>query len=288
MSAIGRPRRRADGTAKVAGAARYAADWHVEGLLHAVLVSASVPAGRLVALDTAAAEAAPGIIAVFTHRNAPRLAAVPSPPAGQGIFPLQDDAIRYEGEPIALVVAERLEQAQEAAALVHAEYATEPAVTDFDDAIASSYRPPDSFEPADSSVGDVAAGLERAEAVVERQYSTAARHHTPMEPSATLAEWRDGQLTLHDATQGVYLVRTVVSTALGIPAERVRVIAPYTGGGFGCKGFVWPHQILAAMAAREVGGAVRLVLTRAQTFAAHGYRRRPVRRSRSAPRPTAR
>ncbi|MQA87036.1 MAG: molybdopterin-dependent oxidoreductase [Streptosporangiales bacterium] len=263
-------RTRVDGWAKVTGAARYAADHRLDNLAHAVLVTSTVPAGRIAELDVTEAERAPGALAVITHRNAPRLS-----PAGdfyvQTVLPLQDDLIRYEGEPVAVVVADRLERAGEAAALVRVTYETAPATVELDDALPDAYRLGAYFEPITSSVGDVAAGLERADVVVERTYTTAARHHSTMEPSATLAEWRDGMLTLYDATQGVFNVRDAVCAALDLPADRVRVIAEYVGGGFGCKGFVWPHQLIAPMAARTVGGAVKLVLTRAQTFTSHGY-----------------
>lgn len=117
----------------------------------------------------------------------------------------------------------------------------------------------------------MAAGLAAAHTTVERVYTTAARHHLPMEPSATLAGWHDGELIVYDATQAVFNVREVLAGTLDLPAEKIRVITDFTGGGFGCKGFVWPHEIIAPMVARHIGGTVKLVLTRAQTFAAHGY-----------------
>ncbi|MBX6768614.1 MAG: molybdopterin-dependent oxidoreductase, partial [Actinomadura rubrobrunea] len=146
-------------------------------------------------------------------------------------------------------------------------------MVDLAEAADAAYRPtpPPRWGPADTRVGDVEEGLARGVVRLRRHYTTAARHHVPLEPSATMAEWRDGTLTVYDATQGVFNVRTVIAEALGLPIERVRVIAHYTGGGFGAKGYVWPHQLIAAMTARALGGAVRLTLTRAQTFTSHGY-----------------
>ncbi|MEV8509488.1 xanthine dehydrogenase family protein molybdopterin-binding subunit [Actinoplanes sp. NPDC051475] len=264
-------RNRADGVAKVTGAARFAADVPVDGLRHAVLVTATVPAGRVARLETAAAEGAPGVVAVLTAANAPRLALAGDGYAGR--LPLQDDRVCYEGEPIAVVVADRLERARAAARLVRAEYVVEPAATDLDAVLDAAYAPTPTprWGPADTSVGDVDAGLDRAAVVVRRRYTTEARHHCAIEPSATLAEWRDGRLTLHDATQGVFNVRTVIAAALGLAPDRVRVRCEYTGGAFGGKGYVWPHQLIAAMTATTLGGAVRLVLTRAQTFTGNGY-----------------
>lgn len=271
MSAVGIPRTRADGALKVTGAARYAADWPIEGLRHAVLVGATIPRGRLTRLDVTAAQHAPGVVAVLTHRTAPRLHPVPHPPIGQTLLPLQDERILHDGQPIALVVAERLEQAVEAAALVRVEYEGEPAVVCLEDALGLAYTPKEAHAAPDTRVGDLDAGLRAADSVVDATYATAARHHNAMEPSATTAEWRDGELTLHDATQWVWGVREAVATALGLELERVRVIAAFTGGGFGAKGWAWSHQLLAAMAARALGCAVKLVLTRAQGFSSHGY-----------------
>jgi len=264
-------RPRVDGPAKVTGAARYAAEWQAADLRHAALVTSPVPAATITAVDTSAAERVPGVVAVFTHHNAPRLRPPVGAPYG-GRLPLQDNRVHYEGEPVAVVVAERLEQAREAVGLVRVDYAPLPAETDFR-AVADTAvpTPPARWGPADTTVGDLAAGIAEADVVLRAEYSTAARHHSPIETSATQAEWRDGVLTLRDATQGVFNVRAVVSSALDLPADRVRVLAEYTGGGFGSKGYVWPHQVIAAMLARELGGALRLVLTRAQSFTSHGY-----------------
>jgi xanthine dehydrogenase YagR molybdenum-binding subunit len=261
---------RPDGPVKVTGAARYAADHAVAGMTHAALVTATVPAGRIRTLHTGAALAVPGVRAVLDHHNAPRL----GPPAGApygGPLPLQDSTIHYEGQPMAVVVADDLAAAREAASLVTADIDPAPATLTVDGADGYVPSPPPRWGPADTSVGDVADGLDRADVVVRSTYRTSARHHVPIEPSATLAQWDGTRLVLHDATQGVFNVRAVLSSALGLDPEQVRVIAKYTGGGFGSKGYVWPHQLLAAMAAMATGGAVRLVLTRAQTFASHGY-----------------
>lgn len=112
--------------------------------------------------------------------------------------------------------------------------------------------------------GDVDAALEVAPVRHEATYVQPSRHHNPIEPSATLAEWHDGEPTLVDAVQWVYGVRTVMAAVFGLPPERIRVRAPHTGGGFGCKGFIWPHQILAAATARIAGRPVRIALSRAQ------------------------
>ena len=267
---IGLPLSRADGHAKVTGRARYTADTQIDGLTYGVFALSTIPHGRLTRLSTAAAERAPGVLMVLTHRNMPPLRALSHPPAGQSYMPLQQDRIRYEGQPIALVVAETLEQALHAASLVQAEYTPEPAVTDFRRVLDTAFTVTSFAEP-DTQTGDVAQALAQAAVRLEQTYRTADRHHNPMEPSATIAVWHDGKLTLYDATQWVWGVRMVVARALGLPPEDVQVRSSFLGGGFGCKGYVWPHQILTAVAAREVGRAVKVVLTRAQTYTAHGY-----------------
>jgi xanthine dehydrogenase YagR molybdenum-binding subunit len=267
---VGQPRSRADGRLKVTGGARYAADTPVDGVVYGVLVGATIPAGRITELHTAAAAQAPGVLQIFTHRNMPRLAPVPAPPAGESRAPMQDDEIRYEGQYIALVVAQTLEQARYGAEMVHAEYAPAARVTDFTQCREQAITATNWAEP-DSDVGDIEVGLAGGEVRVDRIYTTSDRHHNTMEPSATVAGWRDGTLTIHDATQGVQAERLALSQALGLEPGQVRVRSDFVGGGFGCKGYVWPHQIVTAAAARELGRPLKVVLTRAQDFTGHGY-----------------
>lgn len=264
-------RTRADGPAKVTGAARYAADRPQDGLCYAVLVTATIPAGWVTELDTSAAEAAPGVVTVLTHRNTPPPAPLDDP-MWHGIMPLSGDEVRYEGEPVAVVVADTLERAQEAATLVRVAYERHDAVMELDTALDSGLArtPAVSLRPPEVSVGDIEAGLAAADVVLERTYDTASRHHSPMEPSATVVRWDGEEMTVWDATQGVFRARAMFASALGLPEDKIRVISAYTGGGFGAKLF-WPHQLLAAMAAMAAGGTVKLVLTRAQSFTSHGY-----------------
>lgn len=263
------PHTRVDAAVKVTGAALYAADRTAPGLRHAVLVTSTIAAGRISRLVTDEAENAPGVVAVFSHLNAPRLA----PPEGAygGRLPFQDDRVCYEGEPIAVVVADSLNQARAAARLVRAEYAADPALTDLGEAPGDTYTPTPvpRWGAAETRVGDPDTGIARAAAVVHQQYTTAARHHCALETSGTLAEWRGGRLTLHDTTQSVFNVRTVLRSAMRLPS--VRVISEYAGGGFGGKGYVWPHQLIAAMTAKALHGTVRLSLTRAQSFTGTGF-----------------
>ena len=271
---IGRRVSRLDGPDKVTGKARYAADVPAAGVVHAVLVPATIPHGRVARVGTAPALASPGTLHVFTHENTPKLAPIAGPPAGQSFLPLQDDRVRYEGQPVALVVADTLEHAIDAARLVEITYERAPFETDLEQHSGEGEALPIFGWPCDSRVGNVDAALAASDGeliVVRETYRTSDRHHNPMEPSATLAIWDGDALTLHDAVQGVMAARALVAAALGLDPAKVRVRADYVGGGFGCKGWVWPHQLLAAMAARELALPVKLVLTRAQMYTSHGH-----------------
>jgi xanthine dehydrogenase YagR molybdenum-binding subunit len=265
---------RQDGPAKVTGAARYAADHFAEGMLYGVLVGAPVPAGRLRAIDADAARAIPGVAHVLTHTEMPKLAAPPVPPASSVRVPMQDDEIEYEGEPIAIVLGEWLEAAEHAASLIRAEIEPAPFTAHPRGDRAGAEVPRQSgylSAPADAEHGDVEQAIADAPVRHEATYVQPSRHHNPMEPSATFAQWQDGTLTMVDATQWAYGVRIVMCALFGTAPEQVRVRSPHTGGAFGCKGLVWPHQILAAAAARVTGRPVRIALSRAQMYSTVAY-----------------
>lgn len=272
------PLDRVDGVAKVTGQARYCADHPSPGLLHAALVTSTIAAGEIEQMDIHIAEAMPGVHCVMTPFNAPRLpeggkAAAGQMPAGRVLTLLQDTTVHYNNQPIGVVVADTLARALEAARHVKVRYRERPAVLDFGQARSNAYAPDKAKdEPADTVRGDMEAGLRDAAAIVDAVYTTPLQHHNPMEPHATVAAWDGDLLTLYDATQYVSGVRQTVAKTLGIPLETVRVICPYVGGGFGGKGSVWSHVVLAAMAARKTGRAVRLALERPQMFGEAGAR----------------
>jgi xanthine dehydrogenase YagR molybdenum-binding subunit len=276
---IGSELTRKDGLLKVTGGADYTADTKLPGLHFAVFATSPVANATITALDTRAAERAPGVARVMTHRNAPRVRP-PGPPAAMGFLPLQSDQIHYEGQPIALVVADSLERATYAASLVRGTYDVRPArmnVREVFDATTPAVvfetmgSVKQGYDEPDTRTGDPDAALESAAARVRQRYTIGFRHHNPMEPSATIATWDGDRLTLYDATQHVWGVRGVMAQAFGLRPDDVRVVSHFLGGGFGCKGYVWPHEILTALVARDVRRPVKLVLTRAQMYAACGY-----------------
>jgi xanthine dehydrogenase YagR molybdenum-binding subunit len=282
---IGEPLNRLDGRLKVTGGARYSAEWPIEHLAYGVIVQSTIARGTIVSIDSAAAAKAPGVLAVLTVDNAPRLPeqgrAGANPPAGRVLSLLQSREVRYNGEPIALVVAESFEQATHAAALVHAAYRTDTPAVDMNRELPSarpySQKILGQFEPA-SHRGDVAAALAQADVTVDGTYTTPLETHNALEPHATIAQWEGDHLTLYDATQYVYGVKRFVAKTFGIPDERVRVISKFVGGAFGSKGSAWSHVVLAAMAARQVKRPVKVVLSRRQMFGPVGARPYTVQR----------
>jgi len=280
---IGQPLDRTDGPLKVTGGARYAAEFRLPDLCHAVMVLSTIAHGRIVDLDTTRAEASPGVLLVLSQRNAPALPehgrAAFKPPAGRAMSLCQDDSVHYNRQPIAVVVADTFEHAVDAAALVAARYDVQPPLLDFERERQHAYPPKDVYgKPPDADWGDLAAGQRAAQVQVDATYSTPMQSHNPLEPHATIAHWQGDRLTLYDATQYVSGVRDTVSKTLGIPADDVRVVSPFVGGGFGCKGSAWSHVVLAAMCAREVHRPVKLVVDRQQMFGPVGGRPRTQQR----------
>jgi xanthine dehydrogenase YagR molybdenum-binding subunit len=274
---VGQPIDRTDGALKVTGAARYAGDFSPPDLCHAAIVQSTIASGRIVQLDTTRAAHAPGVLLVMTHANAPTLPehgrAAVNPPAGRVMSLLQDEDIHYNGQPIAVVVADTPERATYAASLVHATYARTEPTLDFASARSAAYMPAKAgSSPPDSRRGDPARGVTQAEVKIEATYTTPMQTHNPMEPHATVAHWEGDRLTLYDATQYVSGVRETVAKTLGISADNVRVVSPFVGGGFGSKGSVWSHVVLAAICAQKVQRPVKIVVDRQQMFGPVGGR----------------
>ncbi len=282
MTVIGEPLTRVDGPDKVRGQARYAAEFHPDGLLYAATADSIVPAGRIAAIDTSAAERAPGVVKVITHLNAEKLPyhvaeerPAVDPVSGEQLRVLDGPEVVFSGQPIAVVVARTQAQAEWGASLVAVRYAADPAArTRFDpdlarptsDAAAKKNRGPEVRR------GDAEAALARAPMRIEATYVQGREQHHPMEPHATIAEWRGGKLTVWSKTQWVGNERDEIGRRFGIPAEDIRVINPFVGGAFGSALRTWPHVTLAVMAARACARPVRLELTRRQMATQVGAR----------------
>jgi xanthine dehydrogenase YagR molybdenum-binding subunit len=274
MAMTGKPIDRIDARLKVTGAARYAAEFHVPGVVHAVLVQSTIAAGSITGFDLKEAQGMPGVLAIITPDNAGKLAHAAGPL-------LQNKDILFNGQHVAVVVAETLEQAQAAATAVRVTYSRGEAATSMDAMLGQAYVPKNfrnGARPPDSNRGDPDGLYHSGTVKLDATYITPIEHHNPMEPHATIAAWDGGKLTVWTATQGIGGAQSTLAGQFGIDKDDVRVICPYLGAGFGSKGSTWPPATLAAMAARMVKRPVKLVLTRAQMYTSNGYRPRTVQK----------
>ena len=281
---VGTPVSRVDGRLKVTGTARYAAEIPLADIAYGVIVQSEIARGTIERVETSAAEQLAGVLAVMTPDNTPRLQSLAEHarkggkgglPSGRALSLLQDNLVHYNGQPIALVIAETLEVAMHAASLVRAAYQVDMPVIDMVQALPSAFPYTQKIFgrlSAESVRGDIQAGLGGAQVRVDQVYTTPMETHNPMELHATIAMWEGDKLTVWDSTQNVYGVRGVIANTLGMPPEYVRVISHFIGGAFGGKGSAWSHVLLAAMAARQVGRPVKLALTRRQMFGPVGGR----------------
>ncbi|GAA4465642.1 xanthine dehydrogenase family protein molybdopterin-binding subunit [Nibrella saemangeumensis] len=263
---VGTPISRIDGLAKVTGKADYSTDHPVKNAAYAILFKSTIAAGRITDIDTAEAEKAPGVLAVITHKNAPKL----NVKGGlRGGAMLQSPVVEFYGQHIGIVVAETFEQARHASHLVKVTYDKAAARVDFDKLVGEAVRPKDK---EDEKRGDAKAALRAAEIAFEAVYATPIEHHHPLEPHATIAEWNGGQLTLYNSSQIVNGAQNATAATLNIKPEQVRIITPYIGGGFGSKGGQWANLVLTAVAAKQVNRPVKLALTRQQMVNSVGLR----------------
>jgi xanthine dehydrogenase YagR molybdenum-binding subunit len=274
-TSIGQPLTRRDGELKVTGSARYAADNHPNGMLHAVLAMSGIARGRVTSLNVEAAQAHPGVAHVMTPANRPPLAADPDAKTNPFAFrldALQNDLVRYANQPVALVIAETLEAATEGAALLAPQYEAQPPRIGLDDN--EGFIPPyvGVGNPAEFHHGDVEAGLAAATRRTEAVYETAAQYHNPMEPHAIVAAWDGDTISIDTPTQGLAMTRGRIAELFGVPAENIHIRSPFLGGGFGCKGLVNGVIVLGVLAAKMTGRPVKLVLPREQMYGQVGHR----------------
>jgi len=274
--ATGAPLNRLDGVQKVTGAAKYAYEYPVDHVTYVFPVQSTIAKGRVVSIDTSAARALPGVIAVLSHENAPQLAPVND--AKLAVF--QSEAIAYRGQFVAAVVAETLEMARQAAELVVVRYEEQPHDVELRADRTDLYKPQivNPFYESDTVSGDVETALAQAPVSLDYVYTTPAEHPNPLEPHTTVAVWNEDSVTLYDSNQGPHPIRDTVATAFKLPPERVRVISKYVGGAFGSKVDTHPHVILAVMAAQVARRPVKLALTRQQMYALAGYRSPTIQR----------
>jgi len=276
---IGAAVSRIDGPLKVSGRAAFAAEFPIEGMTYAALQYSTVARGRIVAIDTAAAEAAPGVVLVMTYKNAPRMKPAPAfmtkpkALAGDDVPVMQDDQVHWNGQPVALVLAETQEQADHAQSLIQVTYtAGSDGVTSLDAAKAKG-KETGVFqgEPLKVEINDAEAMLAKAPHKIDVRYTTPRQNHNAIELQAATLVWEGDRLRIHDTTQAVAHEAWTVAQVFGLDEKNVHITSPYVGGGFGSK-TLWQHQILAAAAARLAQRPVRIMLSREGVFRIVGGR----------------
>lgn len=279
---VGQPVSRADGSLKVTGEATFAAEYQLSNLAYAAVVHSTIARGKILEIDISEAERLPGVVAVISHLNAPKLNPPPgmdptggSSGASSTSLPIfQDDLIHWNGQGIAVVVAETQDQAEEAAARVFVKYDQQPADLNFEQL---KYRaePPANLlgESSDLKIGDPELALAQSEATVDHVYRTPGHYHTALEPHASIASWSEDKqtLTVFEASQMIHGFRNTLARVFSLDKDKVRVVSPFVGGGFGSKG-LWSNSILCALAARQAGRPVKLALPRAAVFRLVGGR----------------
>ncbi|CDX23673.1 putative oxidoreductase with molybdenum-binding domain [Mesorhizobium sp. ORS 3324] len=272
LEAVGGRLSRVDGPAKITGAAHYAFEQRLEGLTHAVLVGATIAAGKVTAIDTRAAETAPGVLAVLTPDTIMALKTASdwfgTPPPDRPYCPLARE-VTFSGQHVAAVVAETFEQAVAAAALVKVWYDETPAIVDLSDGNAGDGIAIDAMT---KEWGDAEAAFAEAPVRVCAAYNTPREFQVAMEPHGLIARWQGDQLTIWEPSQWLDGMARTYAEWFGIPFENVRLVSPYIGGGFGSKALALAHSAVAAAAARMLGRPVKLVLTRPQNFTSYGGR----------------
>jgi xanthine dehydrogenase YagR molybdenum-binding subunit len=274
---IGAPVSRLDGPLKVRGEARFAAEYAMQDMVYAALRYSTVARGRISTLETSAAEAAAGVVLVMTHRNAPRMAppplflTAPKAAAGSALPVMQDDSIHWNGEPVAVVLAETQEQADHAASLIKVTYDSSTPRT-FAEARAHP-RTPESLvgQPVEVLVGDAEAALADAAHSIDLTYRTPRHNHNAIEPHAVTLAWDGEDLIVHDASQGVKLHAWTFAQVFGLDESQVHLTSLYVGGGFGGK-TLWSHHLLGAAASKLAGRPVRLTLSREGVYRLIGGR----------------
>lgn len=275
---MGQPVPRYDAAAKVTGRATYGADMPLDNPAYAFLVTSAIARGRINSFDLHDAKNVRGVIDIVTHENAPKLRESKlfsnGGYAGTTIQPLKSADIAHDGEIIAVVVAESYEAAREAANRVKVSYsaATPSASFDSPGTTKAAAKGQNAQFKEDPQVGDFAKAFEEAEVKVAASYDTPTQHHNPMELFSTSCAWMGDNLVIYEPSQYVYGLKNGVAEQLDIDADKVRVVNPYVGGGFGSRGSMTPRTAIIAGIAKRLNRPIKLVPTRDQGFTIATYR----------------
>ncbi len=276
----GKPIDRVEGRLKITGAATYSAEFNIPNMAHGVIITSTITKGHINQIDAAPARKLPGVIDVLTYKNSMNLHFPQGSDPGSGkyaekdLLPLQSDRIFYNGQAIAVVIAETFELAEQAASLIKISYTPDEPVIHLEKNLGKAYAPKSGLggQQLKQKRGDTDAALKTAAAKLDETYTTPVYHHNAMEPHATIAQWNGEELMVYDSTQSVFGSRNLLSNMLGVPQEKIRLVSLYIGGGFGSKGFSWPNTVMTCMAAKLVDRPVKLALSRQQMFSTAGRR----------------
>jgi xanthine dehydrogenase YagR molybdenum-binding subunit len=275
---IGKPISRLDGPLKVSGVAPFAAEYPMKNIVYAAVAFSTIAKGRIIELDTKNAETASGVVAVMTHKNAPRLKPPPvfmsaAKAAGGDTLPVMQDAqIHWNGEPIAVVLGETQEEADYAKSLIRVRYDEETALTRFEEAKARGTKPALFLgQPLHNEIGGAERMLAEALVKIDLTFHTPRHNHNAIELHAVTCAWTSDRLRVHDASQLVAHTAWSLAQIFGIDEKNVVVTSPFVGGGFGGK-CLWQHQVLASAAAKLTGRPVRLMLSREGVYRVVGGR----------------
>ena len=276
----GKPIDRVDGRLKITGAATYSAEFNIPNLAYGVIITSTITKGHINQIDSTPAMKLPGVLNVLTYKNSLNLHFPQGSDPGSGkyaekdLLPLQSDRIFYNGQAIAVVIAETFEIAEEAASLVKISYTTDEPAIHLEKNLGKAYVPKSGLggQQLTQKRGDADAAMKIAETKLDETYTTPVYHHNAMEPHATIAQWNGDELMVYDSTQSVFGSRNLLANMLGVPQEKIRLVSLYIGGGFGSKGFSWPNTVITCMAAKFVNRPVKLVLSRQQMFSTAGRR----------------
>ncbi|MDQ6755375.1 MAG: xanthine dehydrogenase family protein molybdopterin-binding subunit [Bacteroidota bacterium] len=275
---------RVDARAKVTGTAQFSYEYNIPNITYGVIVGSTITKGTITSLETKSAERAPGVLAVITHINVlnlksfePQADANKQPPIRKGFNVFADNMVRFNGQPIAIVIADTFERATYAASLVKAQYQKEIHHTDLREEIKNG-KPLEGNAYKDNVRGEADA-WKNAPVKIEAEYEIPFEVHLPMEMHGLTVMWEGpDKVTMYEKTQFISGTQGSIARVFGIPEKNVHVISKFVGGAFGSAGSTWPHSIAAAIAAKQVGRPVKVSLTRDQMFMMVGYRPKAIQK----------
>ena len=273
---------RVDGRVKVTGAARYAAEYNLPNIAYGVLVTSTIAKGHIRHINTSTAEKAPGVLAIISHLNAPKVAGYEnqvnnegSRVYGQEFRLFYDNKIYHNHQPVALAVADTWERANYAASLVQVQYDKEPHQTNLEQNLRKGIKP----QREDDYARGIPDAYKKAPVKIEQEYRTPFQVHNPMEMHATTAYWEaEDKIIIYNKTQAVKITQKDIMKAFNLAEQQVQVHSPFVGGAFGSSSRVWPPEMAAILGAKKVGRPVKVVAKRDQVFNMVGYRPRSVQK----------